>query len=83
MLILNVYPIVRLAKRTGWCTVRSAGTSQGTFNQIACPAVAGPRRWKLRLVTPGIDRTASRYYKPPKQGRCKGVHHNRKKLNRR
>jgi hypothetical protein len=79
MLILNVYSIVKWAKRTGWCTVRSTGTRGGPLKQIASPAITGPRHWKLRLVTPEIRRTASRYCKPPKQGRCKSAHHDRKK----
>jgi len=50
MLILMFSPIIELAERIERCTVRSAPIIQSPFKQGTLR-----RRWKLRLVEPGLD----------------------------
>jgi len=50
MLILRFDPINKWAERIEGCTVRSAPIIQSPFKQGTLR-----RRWKLRLVEPGLD----------------------------
>jgi len=49
MLILTFSPIIESAERIKRCTVRSAPIIQSAFKQGTLR-----RRWKLRLVEPGL-----------------------------